>query len=257
MDLSKAFDWLPHDLLLLKLKNYGLSENDLGLMASYLTNRKQCVKLGNFKSNFQSILKGVPQGSILGPFLFNIFINDIFHFNKNCKLYNYADDNTVSHTDTDLKRLIDELVKDSTRLIQWCADNQMKANIGTFQAIAVGKHTQSETICFNLGDNIVKCEDSVKLLGVTIDFKLDFDEHISNVCKKALRQLNILKRIGGHLFKLGKLNVFYSFIITNFNYCPLTWHFCGEKIPKRSRKYKKGPFDLSIEIMTLAMNHSL
>ena len=108
---------------------------------------------------------------------------------------------------------------------------------------------------FNLGDNIVKCEDSVKLLVVTIYFKLDFDEHISNVCKKASRQLNVLKRIGGNLCKLGKLNVYDSFIMSNFNYCSLTWHFCGEKIQKRSRKYKKGPFCLSIEIMTLAMNH--
>ena len=129
----------------------------------------------------------MPQGSILGPILFSIFINVIFHFIKNCKLYNYADDNTVSHTDTDFKRLIDELVEDSTRLIQWFADNQMKANPGKFQAIAVGKHTYSENICFNLGDNIVKIEDNVKLL----------------------------------------------------------------------RKYKKGPFGLSIEIMTLAMNHCL
>ena len=68
------------------------------------------------------------------------------------------------HTDTDLKRLIDELVEDSTRLIQWFADNQMKANPDKFQAIAVGKHTHMENICFNLGDNIVKCEDSVNYL---------------------------------------------------------------------------------------------
>ena len=79
---------------------------------------------------------------------------------------------------------------------------------------------------------------------------------ISNVCKKASCQLNVLKRIGGHLCKLGKLNVYYSFVMSNFNYCPLTWHFCGEKkIQKRLRKYKKGPFGLYIEIMTLAMNH--
>ena len=79
MDLSKALDCLPHDLLLLKFKYYGLSENALKLMKSYLSNRKQCVKLDSIKSDFEAILKGVPQGSILGHVLFNIFINDIFY----------------------------------------------------------------------------------------------------------------------------------------------------------------------------------
>ena len=111
MDLSKAFDCLLHDLLLLKLKYYGLSENALKLMKSYSTNRKQCVKLGSIKSDFEAILKGVPQGSILGHVLFNIFIDDIFHFVKSCSLYNYADDNTVSCSDNS------KLSEDSVLLI--------------------------------------------------------------------------------------------------------------------------------------------
>ena len=86
MDLSKALDCLPHDLLLLKFKYYCLSGNALKLMKRYLTNRKQCVILGSIKSDFEAILIGVPQGSIMGPVLFNIFVNDIFHFVKSCSL---------------------------------------------------------------------------------------------------------------------------------------------------------------------------
>ena len=239
MDLSKAFDCLPHDLLLLKLKYYGLSDSALKLIESYLTNRKQSVKLGTFKSDFQSILKGVPRGSILGPVLFNIFLNDIFHFIEHCILYNYADDNTVSCCDKNLEGLVYKLVKDSMQLIQWFLDNKMKANPEKFQAIAVGQHTRNENITFNLENNVIICEESVKLLGVTIDFQLNFDQHISDICKKASRQLNVLKRIGRHLCKLGKLNVYYSFILSNFNYCPLVWHFCGETNTKKIEKIQE------------------
>ena len=122
-------------------------------------------------------------------------------------MYNYADDNTVSSADLVLSKLIENLVKDSLLLIKWFADNHMKANPDKFQAIAVGKRTKDENVTFKLDDNIIKCEEHVKLLGVTIDFQLNFDLHISNVCKKASRQLNVLKRIGRNLCRLGKLNV--------------------------------------------------
>ena len=96
MDLSKAFDCLPHDILLCKLSSYGLTKNATKLIESYLSDRKQQIKIGNVVSSWVEIKKGVPQGSILGPLLFNFFINYIFYFIKNCDLYNYADDNTLS-----------------------------------------------------------------------------------------------------------------------------------------------------------------
>ena len=97
MDLSKIVDCLPHDLLKAKLKAYGLSIGAVDLLDSYLSNRRQMVKLGPSTSNWEPLLKGVPQGSILGLLIFNIFINDIFHvIKKKRTLYNYADDDTLS-----------------------------------------------------------------------------------------------------------------------------------------------------------------
>ena len=106
MDLSKAFDCLPHKLLLLKLEAYGMSKSTLQLIENYLTNRKQCVKVGTTLSNWQDIYKGVPQGSILGPVLFNVFLNDIFHFTTSSTLYNYADDNTLAHADDNIDKVV-------------------------------------------------------------------------------------------------------------------------------------------------------
>ena len=85
MDLSKAFDCLPHRLLLEKLRAYNLAESAVSLLGSYLSEREQCVKIGNAQSASLPMYKGVPQGSIIGPVLFNIFINDIFHFTNHTK----------------------------------------------------------------------------------------------------------------------------------------------------------------------------
>jgi hypothetical protein len=123
MDLSKAFDCLPHNILLDKLSAYGVSSHSVSLLKSYLSNRKQQIKVNSVLSDWADIQKGVPQGSILGPLLFNVFINDIFYFIKHSSLYNYADDNTLSFSSPDYDILISTLEAESQVLIDWFKDN--------------------------------------------------------------------------------------------------------------------------------------
>ena len=105
MDLSKAFDSLNHELLLAKLKAYGLDSNSVTFMKSYLTNRLQRCKINNSFSEWGKVLNGVPQGSILGPLLFNIFLNDIFLSLQKCDLANYADDSTLYTSDKSISNM--------------------------------------------------------------------------------------------------------------------------------------------------------
>ena len=112
MDLSKAFDCLPHRLLLCKLRYYGITDDACTLLMSYLSQRKQRVKIGRSRSYWGNLSHGVPQGSILGPLIFDIFLNDVFYvLDKQCNLYNYADDNTLVNSDACILSLKSELEK--------------------------------------------------------------------------------------------------------------------------------------------------
>ena len=105
MDLSKAFDCVPHDLIIAKLAAYGFDSNSLQYILSYLTDREEATRIDGSYSLFQILLSGVPQGSILGPIIFNIFINDLFLFVEKNKLHNYADDNTISSFSNSISNL--------------------------------------------------------------------------------------------------------------------------------------------------------
>ena len=111
-DLSKAFDCLPHDLLIAKLHAYGLDTKSLKLMLSYLTNRKQRVKISDTYSSWSKILFRVPQGSILGPLLFNFFICDLFLFLPRFDIANYADDNTPYLTNNNIVDILTQSARD-------------------------------------------------------------------------------------------------------------------------------------------------
>jgi len=245
MDLSKAFDCIPHDLLIAKLSAYGFDKNTLKFFLSYLKGRKQSVNIKGKLSSFMDVLAGVPQGSILGPVIFNIFINDMQNIFDKCCLNNYADDNTLDTHASTVPELVDSLEKDSQKAINWFKSNHMIANPDKFKAIIITKNgSDTSGIELKINDDIIHTQKEVMLVGVTLDNKLSLAPHISTICKRAANQLNSIKRLNKHFDAETKKHFVRTYVLSHFNYCPLVWHFCGngsihkmEKIQERALRF--------------------
>ena len=128
MDLSKAFDTIDHELLVAKLYAYGFEKKSLRLILSYLSDRWQRTKINSDFSSWSKLLQGVPQGSILGPLLFNIYINDLFYFITDTDLCNYADDTTLYAADMSLENLLNRLEIEINTSVNWFRNNYKKLN---------------------------------------------------------------------------------------------------------------------------------
>ncbi len=246
MDLSKAFDSLPINLLIAKLDAYGVGINSVKLLKSYLTNRKQMVKVNGYFSSWGPLSQGVPQGSILGPLLFNLFINDIFLFIQEGSLCNFADDNTISisaENADDLYRLVQ---LNTNKCIDWFNSNHMTANPSKFQSMIVGKN-DNQIKEFQINNNFkINVSNEVTLLGIQIDQQLKFDSHIDNICKKAAMQLNAIKRLARFMGNKERQVIVNSFILCHFNYCPLIWLFCSNSSQKKIEKVNERALRLAL-----------
>ena len=231
-DLSKAFDCLNHNLLIAKLEAYGFAENALKLVHDYLKKRKQRTKGNDSYSSWRELKFGVPQGSILGPLLFNIFINDIFYFIKDTKLANYADDNTIYTVESNTDDLLKTLENETSLILNWFKVNEMKSNDDKCHLIVCNQ----DHVSVILGNETIEQSNSVELLGINIDANLNFNEHITNLCRKANQKLHALARISKYLNE-DKLKILMkTFVQSQFNYCPLVWRFHNSTLNNKINK---------------------
>ena len=174
MDLSKAFDCISHDLIIAKLAAYGLDHTASELIFSYLKNRKQCASINNTYSNFENIITGVPQGSIVGPLLFDFSINDLFFFIESF----FADDNIISAWANTISDLINKLESDNDIAIEWLKINKTIVKPDKLQAIVLNnKRSDLTNTNFQVDNQVIKLVSSVEFLGIQIDGKLDFNLH--------------------------------------------------------------------------------
>ena len=231
MDLSKAFDRMPHGLLIAKLHAYGLSDDACNMVISYLKDRRQRVKVMGEFSDCATINRGVPQGSVIGPLLFNIFLNDLFYVDMNCEIANYDADNCA----ITLKNVLEN---DTRAAIAWFENNYMVANPDKFQSIILNRGGDV-SISISVQDDVIIPSDHIKVLGITLDDSLKFDLHIADMCKKASRQINALKRVSKFLTQDSRKSIYRSFTAASFNYCPISWIFCGKK---NTTKLESAPF---------------
>ena len=208
-DLSKAFDCLDYELLIEKHNAYEFSLPALKLVHDYLSNGGQRTKVNRTYSFWLEIVIGVPQGSILGPLLFNIFLADSFFILNDADIASYADDNTRYVIADDINGVITSLEKASKFLFEWFETNLLKGNADKYHLLV----SSTDTVNLKVSEYDIRNSDCEKLLGVKFDNKLSFEKDITDICGKASTKTYTLARIAPYMDLSNRRMIKNAFLI--------------------------------------------
>ena len=258
LDFQKAFDKVPHRRLLAKLDAHGIRGNLLRWLQAWLTNRRQRVVVKNTKSDWSPVASGVPQGSVLGPVLFLIYVNDM-DAGVLSRISKFADDTKLYHkvcTDEDKR----EIQQDLERLVSWANEWQMSFNVSKCAVLQIGNNNPKNV--YHMNDTIVKAAASQKDLGVTINNDLKWSKQIENSVNKANRMLGLITRNFKFRSKNIVLTLYKSLVRPHLEYAVQFWspHQLGdiaklERVQRRVTKLipelRQMPYDRRLEELGL------
>nr|CAI5833762.1 unnamed protein product [Callosobruchus analis] len=223
VDLKRAFETIDRKRLLEKCEKYGLKGVVLKWLNDYLSNRWQRVKIENVYSECLKVEHGVPQGSVLGPLLFLIYINDIQHFLKESFISLFADDTLISVSGSNIKHVVEIVNREMIHLSEWLKCNKIKLNVQKTKCMVIGSRHNcqrvSDNISVKIDDISISVVDQIKYLGVQIDQQLNFSKHVDYICKKLGKKIGYFRRIAPKLSTWCKRVVYNTIIYPHFTYC--------------------------------------
>ena len=217
LDLSKTFDTVNHNILLEKLKAYGIQPENLKWFRSYLSNRKQFILYDDFKKEVKIVKCGVPQGSILGPLLFLVFVNDLSNSTKVLDPVLFADDTNLFCSDSNIRTLFETANQELSQINDWFLANRLSLNVEKTKYMLFHKCIEQENIplklpLLQLNSNIIERGNSLKFLGVILDEHLTWKKHIQLIENKVSKNVGVLYKASKLINSKCLRSIYFSFI---------------------------------------------
>lgn len=231
LDLKRAFETIDRSILLVKLHKYGIRDIEQKWFQSYLSGRSQKVKIKESFSETISVQLGVPQGSKLGVLLFLIYINDIEKSLSQAQASLFADDTLIYYVGENVHECECIMQNEMNSLNEWLCKNKLKLNVSKTKCMCVNDRDWNFQIVMN-GEQIERVNE-IKYLGVCIDDKLRFNDHINNLCAKISKKIGFLKRIRRHLSLSCALTIYNTIILPHFDFCSSIIYICNSESQNR------------------------